>query len=297
MVKVDKKRQNRNSVTSVLSVRPAKISDHKPIARFLNSDTLTHHHLDWHAPLDLLDQPALVIQEKNGKIEALLSCAPENADAAWVRLFVCARDIPYSAAWQNLLPPVLDILRSSGVKRLASLALQDWFETLLSQAGFTSEKSVIVLEWNGGMPPKTSQNSDIIIRLMAERDLEVVQGVDSAAFPALWQNALSGLKKALHLSAHSTVALINNQIIGYQISTATGISAHLSRLAVLPDFQKQHVAYSLVSELLQHFDEQGVWRITVNTQSDNLASINLYDKLGFAMTGEAIKVYQRDLHF
>jgi len=38
-------------------------------------------------------------------------------------------------------------------------------------------------------------------------------------------------------------------------------------------------------------NDKGVTRLTVNTQSDNLASLALYEKMGFTVTGEKFPVY------
>jgi ribosomal protein S18 acetylase RimI-like enzyme len=69
------------------------------------------------------------------------------------------------------------------------------------------------------------------------------------------------------------------------------IYGHLARLAVHPEFQRMGIAYSLVYDLLRQFDQQGFWRVTVNTQSDNQPSLSLYKQFGFKRTGEEIPVY------
>jgi RimJ/RimL family protein N-acetyltransferase len=47
--------------------------------------------------------------------------------------------------------------------------------------------------------------------------------------------------------------------------------------------------------LLQKFDERGLWRVTVNTQSDNKPSLKLYKKFGFKKTKEEIPAYELNL--
>ena len=81
-------------------------------------------------------------------------------------------------------------------------------------------------------------------------------------------------------------------MVGYQISTSFPFSGHLARLAVRPEYQRMNVAYGLVHDLLARFKQQGIWRATVNTQDSNLASISLYEKIGFRRTGEEFAVYE-----
>jgi len=122
-------------------------------------------------------------------------------------------------------------------------------------------------------------------------DLPVVEEIDRLAFPPLWQNSLSGLTKAFNQTGISTVAIKDGEIVGYQISTAMTIYGHLARLAVHPECQREGIAYTLVYDLLKRFDQRGFWRVTVNTQSDNRASLRLYEKFGFERTSEEIPVY------
>jgi ribosomal protein S18 acetylase RimI-like enzyme len=97
---------------------------------------------------------------------------------------------------------------------------------------------------------------------------------------------------AYEQSATSTVAELNGMIVGYQISTSVPLAGHLARLAVHPSIQRSHVGYALVHDVLNYFKEHRAWRVTVNTQSDNLASLALYKKAGFRATGERFRVYQ-----
>ncbi len=127
---------------------------------------------------------------------------------------------------------------------------------------------------------------------MTQEDLPIVALVDEAAFDPLWQNSLDSLTLAYQQSSWSTVAETSDGIIGYQISTSIPLTGHLARLAVIPAIQRSHVGYMLVRELLEHFKKSGAWHVTVNTQDDNLASIALYEKIGFRRTGELFPVYQ-----
>jgi len=261
------------------------------IARFLNQNNQIHRHLDWFGTLDWLGyQPYLLLMD-NQKIQAVLCATPENDQSAWVRTFVAKKRIPLDQTWQRLLETAIQNLRKKGVKQLAALALHTWFEGLLSIAGFNNRQNIIVLEWSGRLPKTQPKISDVTIRPMHMDDLSEVHKVDKLAFPPLWQNSLAGLSKAYDQPGISTVAIIDESIVGYQISTSMTIYGHLARLAVHPDYQRKGIAYNLVYDLLRQFDQRGFWRVTVNTQSDNFPSISLYKQFGFKRTGEEIPVY------
>jgi ribosomal protein S18 acetylase RimI-like enzyme len=126
---------------------------------------------------------------------------------------------------------------------------------------------------------------------MLPGDFEAVAEVDASAFEPLWQNSLEALSRAYAQRAYATVAETSQRLVGYQISTSNPIGAHLARLAVRPETQRTGVGIALVRDLLLQFQHRGRPHITVNTQSDNLSSQALYERLGFVRTGEQFPVF------
>lgn len=273
----------------------AKPENYEQIASFLNENNQIHRHLDWLDTLDWLGyQPYLLLMD-NKKINAVLCATPENEESAWVRTFVAKKKLPLDETWQRLLSKAINNLKEKNIKQLAALALHNWFEGLLSISGFKHRQNIVVLEWGGKLPPKEIKNSSIEIRPMNLADLPEVHNLDKLAFRPIWQNSLAGLTKAYEQPGISTVAVCQGKIVGYQISTSMIIDGHLARLAVHPEHQRKGIASNLVYDLLRHFDQQGFWRVTVNTQSENSPSMKLYDHFGFEPTGEEIPVYELNL--
>lgn len=280
-----------SSVNDLLIVE-ASHEHYQELAAFLNQNIQTHRHLDWFSSLDWIGDHPYLIQYEEDTIQGVLCTTPENKDTAWIRVFAVAKPGGIDEPWQQLLLRAIQKLRDEGVRRLAALALHSWFEALLVHSDFQNRQNINVLEWQGQLPPKTLCNPAITIRPMTCDDLLEVQRIDALAFPPLWQNSLAGLTKALKQTGISTVAILDDKLVGYQISTSMTICGHLARLAVDPNYQRQRIAYTLVYDLLQKFEDRGLWRVTVNTQSDNFPSLNLYEKFGFSRTKEEIKVFE-----
>src|SRR5574337_1230102 len=119
--------------------------------------------------------------------------------------------------------------------------------------------------------------------------------VDNDSFAPPWEYSRNVLRQAMAQSSLVTVAEIDGEIVGYQISSGGREGAHLARLAVLPDLQGRGIGRALTMHMIEHFEKRGAARITVNTQRDNTASLNVYHALGFEATGEYYVVWQHTL--
>lgn len=286
---------NANPIPPGRTINNATPDQKLEISSFLNADNLIHRHLDWFSPLDWLGQHPFLVEKLDQKIQAILLAAPEVNDASWIRIFCIKNKFLVKDVWERLFAKAASMLITANIQQLAALSNSDWFTRLLRHSGFTHQDDIVILEWKGDHPTSSSRNPGIEIRSMRAYDLPEVYQVDQAAFAPLWQNSLASLTKAFNQPGISTVALSQDQIVGYQISTTITIQGHLARLAVDPDHQGQQVASALVDDLLHQFVKRGVWRATVNTQAHNKPSLAVYQKFGFQRTQDIIPVYQRDL--
>ena len=271
-------------------VRPASLGDHQKISDLIFFETHIHRHLDWRSPLEWLGEPFYWAVEDGRQITAALACPPEVEGISWVRLFVHTGSWSAEGAWNVLWETAKEEIARAGGSRVAVIAMQNWFQQVLINSGFKSVQSIVMLEWQY-QPWAGSEAQGVHIRMMTEADLPDVQRVDAAAFDPLWQNSLETLRRAFGQSLLATVAENSGGIIGYQLSTGGGQRAHLARLAVQPSMQGRGISRVLLTDLFATLVNNGVFKLSVNTQSDNLVSLGLYRKMGFVRTGEQYPVY------
>jgi ribosomal protein S18 acetylase RimI-like enzyme len=271
-------------------IRPATHNDLNLISSLLKSEYYVHRHLDWRTPLEWLGHRPFWLIERRQRALAALACPPDSPEIGWVRFFACTASYEPEEAWEILFEKVKDDLAGLPPLDLAALALQDWFAHLLNTHGFYHHQDILVLAWetSSDHPPTPG----VSIRPLLITDLDAVQLLDELAFEPLWQISLSTLTRSYQQSAYSTIAEIDGEIVGYQISTATTFSAHLARLAVMPNKQRSGIGTALLNDLQSHFHRQRLRFITVNTQSDNHASLALYERHGFLRSGERFPVYR-----
>jgi ribosomal-protein-alanine N-acetyltransferase len=275
---------------SELTVRSATSADRDLISALLTSAHLRHVHLDWVSALDLIDDPLFMIALQNGLPRACLAAPPDPFPIAWIRIFAAAPEDPHGPLWQALWTHLQKQAKTSGIKIIYSLVLQSWFEPLISNVGFSQANEVIFYEWRGSAGI-LDEGVGLSIRLMQETDLPQVEEIDHRAFDPAWQNSIKTLTTARRLSSYATVCEVEGEMVGYQISTASALGAHLARLAVVPVSQRRGVGRALVVDMLKHIARRGFDRVTVNTQADNLSSQHLYNTLGFEPTGQRYPMY------
>jgi ribosomal protein S18 acetylase RimI-like enzyme len=131
---------------------------------------------------------------------------------------------------------------------------------------------------------------------MILNDIAGVKKIDDEAFVPIWRNSLSALKLAFQQATFAAVAVVGDKIIGYHISTLTQLGGHVARLAVHPQAQRKGIGFAILCDVLRAFKAKGTRIVTVNTQNDNIASLALYRKAGFKITGEEYPFYQIDIN-
>lgn len=273
-------------------IRAASLADRQELANLIHFEARVHRHLDWRGPLDWLDASPYLVLEQRGEIQAAFASPAELPETAWIRLFAVGHDISDVSAWASLWPEALKIMKQDDrIKAVAVLPLSNWFLKLVQEYGFQKVNHVVML----GCSLKDFHPQKLVgetrVRPMNYDDLANVESIDHAAFEALWCNARTNLELAYGQAALATVAEVGDEVVGYQISTATPVGGHLARLAVLPDYQNQAIGSWLLQDLLAQFKRRGAQKITVNTQKDNHASLHLYQKMGFQLTGEEYPVF------
>lgn len=286
-------------------VRPADSKDHQQLSNLIFFETRLHRHLDWRSPLDWLGDPFYWALDEGGHITAALACPTEARGIAWVRLFVYAGRWSAENAWNLLWSTAREEVARAGGATVAAIAVQPWFQHVLAASGFENRQQIVMLEWRyqpwaGRVRVATNgsgrnEADGIQIRKMTEADLPQVERIDAASFHPLWQNPLETLHKAWMQSLFATVVEDDRGVIGYQLTTGNGPRAHLARLAVHPNMQGRDIGKFLLSDLFTRLRQNGIGKLSVNTQNDNLSSLSLYQKMGFVRTGQQYPVFVSDV--
>lgn len=273
-------------------IRSALFSDRSRLANLIHFGSFIHQHLDWKPPLDWIGSTPYLLVEKEGELQASMACPPDLPKITWIRLFAVNSQMNVKQAWELLWDATVKDLSCIGDMGVAAISLQSWFNELLEASNFEHTDNVVVLMWERSVRLPDPKPTDIRIRAMMPEDLDIIEKIDHESFGPVWKNSYDSLELAFQQSVIASVAESDNEIVGYQYSTSSAMGGHLARLAVKTDMQGEGIGYLLIYQLLTQFRKQGVIHVTVNTQQNNVASLGLYSKAGFTLTGESYRVYQ-----
>jgi ribosomal protein S18 acetylase RimI-like enzyme len=264
------------------------------VAKLLSQAPNRHLHLDWFDAYDLLEQRPSLIAFEGERAVALLACPPDPEEIGWIRYFAVGEGTPTLPIWECMWDPIKLQATAEQITTVSALITQSWFTPILMASGFTQRTEVIFLERRGGQA-LVDLPLHATLRTMSPDDLEAVASVDRVSFQKLWQHSLKAIRAAYQLASLATVIEVEQQVVAYQISTSSALGAHLARLAVKPAMQSQGLARALINHALRKFAGQGIDRMSVNTQADNLRSQTLYESLEFKPTGKRFPVLTYDI--
>jgi ribosomal protein S18 acetylase RimI-like enzyme len=279
--------------TEGVSIRQADWQDAIALQRLINDHSFVHRYLDWRDPLQWLGPQPFLLLEINHQLQAALACPLDPVNIAWVRLFTCSWELDLDIAWKILSTAAFQQLEELGSNpHCYVLALEEWMDLLMRRYEYTKHQDLVILARPLSALLQIQENPDIYIRKISESDLPEVEKIDAVSFEDLWVYSLPTLQLAYQQSDLTFLAEMAGMPVGYLFGTLSGSTAHLARIAVLSEYKRHQIASNLIKTFFTALHDCGINQVTLNTQSNNQASLALYDKMGFRRTGEIFAVYQ-----
>lgn len=135
--------------------------------------------------------------------------------------------------------------------------------------------------------------TDLIIRKAEERDAEEIERLEQLCFSQPWSydsiyHDIAENKLALYL-----VAETSGHIAGYAGVWKIGDEAHITNVAVDPEYRRISIGDMLIAALIEVTEENGIFSHTLEVRESNIAAIELYKKHGFKIEGKR-KAYYED---
>ena len=135
-----------------------------------------------------------------------------------------------------------------------------------------------------GMSAWRKPMTEVTMRRMNEIDVDGVLAVEEQSFTTPWSRAgfVAEMKNEL---SYYLVMIKNGKIIGYAGMWVIVDEAHVTNVAILPEYRGQKLGEKLMAELIKHAKNRGAISMTLEVRTTNATAQGLYEKFGFSSRG------------
>lgn len=135
---------------------------------------------------------------------------------------------------------------------------------------------------------------NVTIEPMRRRHVKHVSSIENAVHPKPWSAGVfsSELDLARRGERFYVVAMAMGEIVGYAGSMYAVDEAHVTNIAVAPEFRRHGIARSLLHTLAAEAVRRGMNSLTLEVRVGNEAAQGLYREFGFAPAGVRQRYYE-----
>lgn len=125
----------------------------------------------------------------------------------------------------------------------------------------------------------------MIIRRAETEDADFMSLVDLECFSIPWSSDAFRREIVQNRIAFYVVAEHEEKIVGYMGFWRIENEAHITNVAVLPEYRRRKVGAKLIEHVMDFAREVGIDAYTLEVRRSNTAAINLYEGFGFEEEG------------
>ena len=137
-----------------------------------------------------------------------------------------------------------------------------------------------------------AESPDIEITRMRRRHLRGIMAIERQVYPRPWSPSLFVSEMTTGRNRAYLVALAGRAVIGYAGLISYGDEAHVTTIAVDPEFQRLKIGTRLLFELVREALELGARAVSLEVRVTNWGAQRLYGRFGFRPVGVRRNYYQ-----
>jgi len=133
----------------------------------------------------------------------------------------------------------------------------------------------------------------IFITKMTEADIEGVVQIEEEAYGEHhWAKSSFYDEMNNNLAKYYCAKTTDGKLVGYAGTWNIIDEAHITTIAVKPEYKRKHIGEALMVKILQDCYESKIKYLTLEVRTSNIQAIELYKKYGFASLGTRKGYYQ-----
>jgi [ribosomal protein S18]-alanine N-acetyltransferase len=133
--------------------------------------------------------------------------------------------------------------------------------------------------------PERDPLPEIEIIRMRRRHLRRVLSIEARVYPRPWSGSLFLSELAQRSTRRYLVARHQNLVVGYAGMMFTGMEAHVTNIAVDPDYHSLKIGTRLLLDLVTEAIARGATTFSLEVRFSNKTAQSLYEKFGFTGAG------------
>ncbi len=133
---------------------------------------------------------------------------------------------------------------------------------------------------------------EVRIVAMRRRHLRSVLRIEAQVYPRPWSLALFMSELGLRSSRCYVVARVGGSVVGYAGLMLTGDDAHVTTIAVDPEWQRHKIGTRLLAFLAHESLRRGARNLTLEVRVSNEPAQSMYRQFGFKPAGIRKGYYQ-----
>lgn len=126
---------------------------------------------------------------------------------------------------------------------------------------------------------------DVTLVPMRRRHLRTVLRIENQVYPRPWTASLFMSELTMRTSRSYYVAKVGPSVVGYSGTMLVGEDAHVTTIAVDPDWQRHKVATRLMLNVARDAAERGAKHLTLEVRISNAGAQEMYRSFGFHPAG------------
>lgn len=126
---------------------------------------------------------------------------------------------------------------------------------------------------------------DIEMTRMRRRHLRRVLAIEGRVYPRPWSASLFLSELSQRSTRSYVVARLDGFVVGYCGMMFTGLEAHVTNIAVDPDYQHLKIGTRLLLRQITEAIAHGADTISLEVRVSNVNAQAMYEKFGFSVVG------------